>query len=78
MIILLLYVDDLLVAGSNKDQIQTLKAQLASEFDMKDLRLTNIILEMQIHRAKNINEDLAFKKKTTLTRSCSRFNKQDC
>jgi len=34
-IILLLYVDDMLVLGPNKDQIQELKAQLAREFDMK-------------------------------------------
>ncbi|KAK0592765.1 hypothetical protein LWI29_024958 [Acer saccharum] len=36
-IILLLYVDDMLVVGSNKDRVQELKAQLAREFDMKDL-----------------------------------------
>ena len=48
-IILLLYVDDMLVVGPNKDQIQELKAQLAREFDMKDLGPTNKILGMQIH-----------------------------
>ena len=36
-IILLLYVADMLVAGPNKDHIEKLKAQLASEFEMKDL-----------------------------------------
>jgi len=49
-IILLLYVDDMLVIGPNKDQIQELKAQLAREFDMKDLGPANKILGMQIHR----------------------------
>ena len=48
-IILLLYVDDMLVAGSNKDRIQELKAQLAREFEMKDLGPANKILGMQIH-----------------------------
>ena len=48
-IILLLYVNDMLVVGPNKDQIQELKAQLAKEFDMKDLRLANKILGMQIN-----------------------------
>ena len=48
-IILLLYVDDMLVVGPNKDQIQELKTQLAREFDMKDLGSANKILEMQIH-----------------------------
>jgi len=45
-IILLLYVDDMLVVGPNKDQIQELKAQLAREFYMKDLEPTNKILGM--------------------------------
>ena len=49
-IILLLYVDDMLVVGPNKDQVQELKAQLAKEFDMKDLGPANNILGMQIHR----------------------------
>lgn len=39
----------MLVVGPNKDQIQELKAQLAKEFDMKDLRLANKILGMQIN-----------------------------
>ena len=49
-IILLLYVDDMLVAGPNKDRVQELKAQLAREFEMKDLGPANKILGMQIHR----------------------------
>ena len=49
-IILLLYVDDMLVASYNKDRVQELKAQLAREFDMKDLGPANKILRMQIHR----------------------------
>ncbi|GKA35499.1 retrovirus-related pol polyprotein from transposon TNT 1-94 [Tanacetum coccineum] len=49
-IILLLYVDDMLVAGPNKYRINKLKAQLAREFKMKDLGPTNKILRMQIHR----------------------------
>ncbi|KAH9704158.1 hypothetical protein KPL70_011349 [Citrus sinensis] len=43
-IILLLYVDDMLVAGPNKDRVQELKAQLAREFEMKDLGPANKIL----------------------------------
>ncbi|GKB59915.1 retrovirus-related pol polyprotein from transposon TNT 1-94 [Tanacetum coccineum] len=47
-IILLLYVDDMLVAGPTKDRINKLKAQLASEFKMKDLGPANKSLWMQI------------------------------
>ncbi|GJT96310.1 retrovirus-related pol polyprotein from transposon TNT 1-94 [Tanacetum coccineum] len=49
-IILLLYIDDMLVAGPNKDRINKLKAQLVREFEMKDLGPVNKILGMQIHR----------------------------
>ena len=45
-IILLLYVDDMLVSGPNKDRIRELKAQLAREFEMKDLGPANKILGM--------------------------------
>ena len=47
--ILLLYVDDMLVEGPNKDRIQELKTQLAREFEMNDLGSTNKILRIQIH-----------------------------
>ena len=36
-IILCLYVDDMLVVGSNMDHIKGLKCQLAHAFSMKDL-----------------------------------------
>ena len=45
-IILLLYVDDMLVAGPNKERVQELKARLSREFEMKDLGLANKILGM--------------------------------
>ncbi|KAH9670656.1 hypothetical protein KPL70_017059 [Citrus sinensis] len=52
-IILLLYIDDMLAAGPNKDRVQELKAQLDKEFEMKDLEPANKILGMQIHRDRN-------------------------
>lgn len=51
-IILLLYVDDMLVAGPNMDEIRNMKMQLSKEFDMKDLDPTKKILGMQIMRDK--------------------------
>lgn len=39
LISLLLYVNDILPIGLNKDQVQELKAQLVRKFDMKDLGL---------------------------------------
>ncbi|KAL5838301.1 hypothetical protein ACOSQ3_015470 [Xanthoceras sorbifolium] len=51
-IILLLYVDDMLVAGSDMGEIKSLKQQLSKEFDMKDLGPAKKILGMQITRDK--------------------------
>ena len=43
-IILLLYVDDMLIAGSNIEEINDLKKQLSKQFVMKDLGVANQIL----------------------------------
>ncbi|KAH9667758.1 Integrase catalytic domain-containing protein [Citrus sinensis] len=76
-IILLLYVDDMLVTGPNKDRIQELKAQLAREFEMKDLGPANKILGMQIHRDIN-NRKIWLSQKNYLKKILRRFNMQDC
>ena len=47
-IILLLYVDDMLIVGHDKNKINRLKKDLDSKFAMKDLGPTQQILGMQI------------------------------
>jgi hypothetical protein len=49
-IILLLYVDDMLLAGSSTARIEDLKRQMSKEFDMKDLGEAKQILGMRIIR----------------------------
>ena len=49
-IYLLLYVDDMLIASTNKDEIEKLKIQLNQEFEMKDLGEGKKILGMEICR----------------------------
>ena len=49
-IILSLYVDDMLVAGSNMQEINVLKRKLDNSFAMKDLGAANQILGMRITR----------------------------
>jgi Reverse transcriptase (RNA-dependent DNA polymerase) len=49
-IMLALYVDDMLIAAKNKSDVTKLKAQLSSEFSMKDLGSAKRILGMEIHR----------------------------
>ena len=49
-IILLIYVDDMLVVGKDKDMIDRLKKDLGNQFAMKDLGLAQQILGMRIMR----------------------------
>jgi hypothetical protein len=49
-IYLLLYVDDMLIVVKSKIDIANLKAQLSSEFEMKDLGAAKKILGMEITR----------------------------
>ena len=49
-IILLLYVDDMLVARSCLQEIDKLEKKLAGEFAMKDLGVAKQILGMRINR----------------------------
>ena len=49
-VIVCLYVDDMLIIGSNNDIIKTTKRMLTSEFDMKDLGVTDVIIEMKFSR----------------------------
>ena len=48
LLILILYVDDMLIAGTNIDEIASLKSKLNATFDMKDLGNANHILGMCI------------------------------
>ena len=50
VIYLVLYVNDMLLVGNDKEIIQDLKTQLSSKFDMKDLGAANCILGMEIKR----------------------------
>ena len=76
-IILLLYMDDMLVARYNKNRVQELKAQLAREFNMKDLGPANGILGMQIHRDRG-NRKILLSRKNYLKKVLRHFNMNDC
>lgn len=65
------------MVGPNKDQVQELKAQLAREFDMKDLGPANKILGMQIHRDRK-DRQIWLSQRNYLRNVLRRFNMQDC
>ena len=50
-VIISLYVDDMLIFGSNMHVINETKNMLKSHFDMKDLGEANFILRMKITKA---------------------------
>ncbi|GJR75330.1 retrotransposon protein, putative, ty1-copia subclass [Tanacetum coccineum] len=52
-VILCLYVDDMLIIGSNDKMIKSTKDMLKSKFDMKDTGLANVILGIKIIRTHN-------------------------
>ena len=50
IILLMLYVDDMLIACKHMQEISKLKQKLNSEFKVKDLGSAKKILGMEIHR----------------------------
>ena len=52
-VILLLYVDDILIASNNKDETGKVKEDLKREFEMKDLGGAKRILGIEIERDKD-------------------------
>ena len=49
-ILVCLYVDDLLIIGSDTDMIKQTKKMLIKHFDMKDMGITDVILGIKITR----------------------------
>ena len=47
---MLLYVDDILIAGKSRSAVDEVKAMLKSEFEMKDLGAAKRLLGMDIRR----------------------------
>ena len=47
---LCLYVDDMLILGTNIEVIKSTKKMLFNNFDMKDLRVNDVILGIKITR----------------------------
>ena len=75
-IILLLYVDDMLVAGSNMQDINVLKRKLANSFAMKDLGAAKQILGMRITRDRK-NHKLTLSQGDYIEKVLETFRMQD-
>ena len=75
-IILLLYVDDMLVAGSDMQEIANLKQKLSKQFEMKELGTAKQILGMRIKRDTN-SRTLLLSQDKYINKVLSRFNMQN-
>jgi hypothetical protein len=77
LIYLVLYVDDMLLIGNDKEIIQDVKTQLSSKFDMKDIGAANFILGMEIKRDWE-NRKLWLNQRKYVETILQRFNMQEC
>ena len=73
---IVLYVDDMLLIGNNKDVIKEVKSQLSSKFDMKDIGAANFILGMEIRRDR-ANKMISLNQRKYVERLLQRFNMQE-
>ncbi|KAH9736282.1 hypothetical protein KPL71_018042 [Citrus sinensis] len=73
-VILCLYVDDMLIVGSNDDMIKSTKNMLKSKFDMKNIGLADVILGIKISRASN---GLILSQTHYVDKILGKFNKED-
>ena len=51
ILILSLYVDDLIITGTNKELITTFKKKMMQEFEMTDLEFLNYFLGIKVHHS---------------------------
>ncbi|RVX07895.1 Retrovirus-related Pol polyprotein from transposon TNT 1-94 [Vitis vinifera] len=76
-IILVLYVDDILLASSDVGLLHETKRFLSSEFDMKDLGNASFVLGIQIHRDRS-RGILGLSQKAYIDKVLSRFGMSNC
>jgi len=76
-IILVLYVDDILLASSDKNLLYETKGFLSSNFDMKDLGDASYVLGIEIHRDRSKGA-LGLSQKAYIEKVLKRYNMHKC
>jgi transposase InsO family protein len=76
-IILSLYVDDILIAGNDKEYVETIKGWLSSNFEMKDMGEATYILGVKISRDRS-KRSLSLSQEPYINKVLERFNMKDC
>ena len=73
--IICLYVDDMLIFSTDSECIKLTKSLLSSNFDMKDVGLTNVILRIKIIKNEN---GLVLTQSHYIENILKKFNYYDC
>ena len=76
-IILVLYVDDILLASSDKNLLYETKGFLSSNFDMKDLGDASYVLGIEIHQDRSKGA-LELSQKAYIEKVLKRYNMHKC
>ncbi|KAJ0806805.1 putative RNA-directed DNA polymerase [Helianthus annuus] len=75
--ILVLYVDDILLASNSLDMLHESKRLLSHNFDMKDLGDASYVIGIEIHRDRN-KGILGLSQRAYIDRVLTRYNMQQC
>ena len=75
--ILVLYVDDILLASNSLDMLHESKHLLSRNFDMKDLGEASYVIGIEIHRDRH-NGILGLSQRAYIERVLNRYNMQHC
>ncbi|KAJ9565193.1 hypothetical protein OSB04_001159 [Centaurea solstitialis] len=74
-VIICLYVDDMLIFGTDQDQVDKTKEFLSSKFDMKDMGEADVILGIKIIRGEH---GITISQSHYIERMLNKFNMKDC
>ncbi|GJZ94027.1 zinc finger, CCHC-type containing protein [Tanacetum coccineum] len=74
-VIICLYVDDMLIFGTNQDQVDITKEFLSSKFDMKDMGEADVILGVKIIRGEH---GITISQSHYIEKMLDKFNLKDC
>ena len=76
-VILVLYVDDILLASNNLNMLIETKQMLAQHFEMKDLGNASFVLGIEIHRDRSLGV-LGLSQRSYIEKILKRFNMSTC
>ncbi|GJT22106.1 zinc finger, CCHC-type containing protein [Tanacetum coccineum] len=74
-VIVCLYVDDMLIFGTDKNQVDKTKKFLSSRFSMKDMGEVDVILSIKIKRE---NKGIVITQSYYIEKIFKKFNREDC